>query len=182
MWKSRGSLGTRVSFKPRARHARWEFTIWNPTLQVLPTPSLRYAPQPRYKQGLREWVLRTWIFKRLALESAATHWVYIYIHPRNKQPVLMFYCDFIYRECLTLTELRTAATFTENWVTDVEQLICLNPNINLQIIGKKSPRPPNSPTASHREHGRNRARLKCGPYSTQGLKWQTGICWECCLS
>lgn len=43
------------------------------------------------------------------------------------------------------------ATFTENWITDIEQLICLNPNINLQIVKKKNPQTFKFSHVSHKE-------------------------------
>lgn len=55
---------------------------------------------------------------------------------------------------LNINRALNNGTFTENWFTDVEQLICLNPNINLQIVKKKKKNPPNlqnSPTVSHKE-------------------------------
>lgn len=61
---------------------------------------------------------------------------------------------------LNINRALNNGTFTENWFTDVEQLICLNPNINLQIVKKKkkkSPKPPKLPNCfPQRNNGRNR--------------------------
>lgn len=69
---------------------------------------------------------------------------------------------------LNINRALNNGTFTENWFTDVEQLICLNPNINLQIVKKKkSPKPPKLPNCfPQRNNGRNRPKLIYGPYST----------------
>lgn len=47
---------------------------------------------------------------------------------------------------LNINRALNNGTFTENWFTDVEQLICLNPNINLQIVKKKKKIPQTSKT------------------------------------